>query len=200
MKPKKKTKVIKRWLANPDHLKRKELREVRVVDLLEHLTNEWQSYLTLIGKPELEHELTVGLIAKSKEPDHKHLSEEEDTNIFFDITDLMPHPTLFHTYATAAAQVPYYLLHQEWNGRVFATFNPYIWENPTRCMTVEVARFSMLAQLKVIDGLPTEIEEELFDEVGLLHYNFTHHMGETLPLWNDPENDLQGWVSSPQPK
>ncbi len=200
MKPKKKTKVIKRWLANPGHLKRKELREVKVVDLLEHLTNEWQSYLTLIGKPELEHELTVGLMAKTKKPDEQQLHEEEDTNIFFDITDLMPHPTLFHTYATAAAQVPYYLLHQEWNGRVFATFNPYIWENPTRCMTTEVARFSMLAQLKVIDGLPTEIEEELFDEVGLLHYNFTHHMGETLPLWNDPENDLQGWVSSPQSK
>ncbi len=152
MKPKKKTKVIKRWLANPGHLKRKELREVKVVDLLEHLTNEWQSYLTLIGKPELEHELTVGLMAKTKKPDKQQLHEEEDTNIFFDITDLMPHPTLFHTYATAAAQVPYYLLHQEWNGRVFATFNPYIWENPTRCMTTEVARFSMLAQLKVIAG------------------------------------------------
>jgi hypothetical protein len=200
MKPKKKTKVIKRWLANPDHTKNSELQGVVVEDLIEHFRNEWQSFLTLVGKAELEHELTVGLIAKCKKPHRKQLHAKEETNIFFDITDLMPHPDLFHTYATAAAQVPYYLLHHEWNGRVFATFNPYIWQNPTRCITAEVARFSLLAQLKAIDGLPTEVENELFDEVGLLHYNFTHHMGETLPLWNNPENDLIGWVSSPQPK
>lgn len=197
MKPKKALKAITSWLVDPQHVSSTDTAAITVEIFHAYLQSAWETHLTIEDHLHLEDELTIFISTSYKKAPKHHLYGSPETNIMFDITNLTNYDLLFHNF-TNKAKLPYYLLHQEHDGRLLASFNPYLWENTSVCQAKEITEFRTISLLAATSLLPEEWKEELFGSTPFLHYHFGHDMNEPLPTWDDCDNELIGWVTNPQ--
>jgi hypothetical protein len=198
MKHKEKTNAIISWLIDPQHTSEEEMADVTIKDFHIFLHSAWQAYLQATEQPCFEDDLDIFIHTQHETaPDHL-LAQSPLTSFMFAITKLSDYPNVFHDF-TFAAKLPFYLLHQEHEGLLFASFNPFTWENTTVCQAQDIAEFRVIALQATEEVLPNQWQETFFGPTPFLHFSFRHDMGEPLPTWDECDvNELIGWVTSPQ--
>lgn len=198
MKKKHKVATISSWLEDPLHISQDEMMEITIKDFHIYLHASWETYLKQIDQPCFDEDLTIFIITPHEHAHEHLLTQSPRTNFMFDITQLSEYPNLFHDF-TVDAKLPFYLLHQEHEGSLLASFNPYTWGNATVCQAKEIAEFQVIALQEAEGVLPQQWHDIYFGPTPFLHFNFGHDMGEALTTWDDYEtNELHGWITNPQ--